>query len=546
MHLAELAYTLLFAFVLWPLEALAVGSVLLVCGGLIGTPVMMAAGGDGEARVLKLWLADSWPEAFAVLLAGVVLLPLLTWPLGVVARGRAVLTRALLSPPDSALDSRIAELDRSRTRLVDAFEAERRRIERDLHDGAQQRLVALSMTLGLARLERPAEPLGGLLDRAHEEASVALVEIRELIHGIHPHILTDRGLEAAVEDLADRSPVPAEVLMAVPGRLPEAVETAVYFAVSEALTNVAKHSGASRVTVTGVTVRKWLTVEVEDDGRGGARLGGTADAEDDRSGDGRGGGTGLQGVADRLSVLGGTLLLSSPPGGRRCSGWRFPARPRIRGPDAARRTGRGQRAPARGPGRPAGTLRAPGPRLGGHRRRADGRRPGAPPGHRGDRRPDAARLLGRGPAGRGRAARETAGAAGAGAQPVRPAHLRRGPAGRLGRYGVGYLLKERIGHVEEFADALRRVAEGATVVDPEVVRQLIRRRRDPLARLTAREVEVLALMAEGRSNASVAEALHVGEGTVSKHFGSILTKLDLDVSDATNRRVLAVLAFLRG
>ncbi|SCF88348.1 response regulator transcription factor [Streptomyces sp. Cmuel-A718b] len=112
--------------------------------------------------------------------------------------------------------------------------------------------------------------------------------------------------------------------------------------------------------------------------------------------------------------------------------------------------------------------------------------------------------------------------------------------------GVGYLLKERIGHVEEFADALRRVAEGGTVVDPEVVRQLIRHRRDPLARLTARELEVLALMAEGRSNASVAEALHVGEGTVSKHFGSILTKLDLDISDATNRRVLAVLAFLRG
>ncbi|WP_371624987.1 sensor domain-containing protein [Streptomyces sp. NBC_01116] len=311
----ELAYALLFAFVLWPLEALAVGSVLLVCGGLIGTPVMMAAGGDGEARVLKLWLADSWPEAFAVLLAGVVLLPLLIRPLGVVARGRAVLTRALLSPPDSALDSRIAELDRSRTRLVDAFEAERRRIERDLHDGAQQRLVALSMTLGLARLERPAEPLGGLLDRAHEEASVALVEIRELIHGIHPHILTDRGLEAAVEDLADRSPVPVEVRLAVPGRLPEAVETAVYFAVSEALANVAKHSGAGRVTVTGATARRRLTVEVEDDGRGGARLGGTAGGSVNGSGRGGRGGTGLQGVADRLSVLGGTLLLSSPPGG---------------------------------------------------------------------------------------------------------------------------------------------------------------------------------------------------------------------------------------
>ncbi|MFD5893292.1 response regulator [Streptomyces sp. NPDC060366] len=111
---------------------------------------------------------------------------------------------------------------------------------------------------------------------------------------------------------------------------------------------------------------------------------------------------------------------------------------------------------------------------------------------------------------------------------------------------VGYLLKERIGHVEEFVDAVRRVAEGATVVDPEVVRQLLRHRRDPLSRLTPREQEVLALMAEGRSNASVAEALHVSEGTVSKHFGSILTKLDLSLTDATNRRVLAVLAYLRG
>ncbi|MGW0856424.1 response regulator [Streptomyces sp. NPDC002690] len=111
---------------------------------------------------------------------------------------------------------------------------------------------------------------------------------------------------------------------------------------------------------------------------------------------------------------------------------------------------------------------------------------------------------------------------------------------------VGYLLKERIGHVEEFAAAVTRVAAGDTVVDPEVVRQLIRHRRDPLARLTPREQEVLALMAEGRSNASIADALTVNEGTVSKHFGSILTKLDLSLSEETNRRVLAVLAYLRG
>lgn len=112
--------------------------------------------------------------------------------------------------------------------------------------------------------------------------------------------------------------------------------------------------------------------------------------------------------------------------------------------------------------------------------------------------------------------------------------------------GVGYLLKERIGDVEEFIDALHRIAAGNTVVDPEVVRQLIRRRRDPLERLTARELEVLALMAEGRSNASVAAAMTVSEGTVSKHFGSILGKLDLSLDDTTNRRVLAVLAYLRG
>ncbi|WLQ49257.1 response regulator transcription factor [Streptomyces poriferorum] len=112
--------------------------------------------------------------------------------------------------------------------------------------------------------------------------------------------------------------------------------------------------------------------------------------------------------------------------------------------------------------------------------------------------------------------------------------------------GVGYLLKERIGNVEEFVDALHRVAAGNTVVDPEVVRQLIRRRRDPLSRLTAREQEVLALMAEGRSNASIAAAMTVSEGTVSKHFGSILGKLDLSLDDTTNRRVLAVLAYLRG
>ncbi|WP_166682888.1 response regulator transcription factor [Streptomyces aquilus] len=112
--------------------------------------------------------------------------------------------------------------------------------------------------------------------------------------------------------------------------------------------------------------------------------------------------------------------------------------------------------------------------------------------------------------------------------------------------GVGYLLKDRVGQVEEFVDALREVAAGGTVVDAEVVRQLLRRRRDPLARLTPREREVLALMAEGKSNGAIAKALVVSEAAVGKHIGSILTKLDLPPADDTHRRVLAVLAYLRG
>ncbi|QCD57344.1 sensor histidine kinase [Streptomyces hawaiiensis] len=295
----ELGYAVLFGFLLWPLEALVVGSVLLVCGGLLAAPVMLAVDGE-EARVLKMWIVDSWPGALSAALAGLLLLPVFAYPLGAIAAGRAALTRFLLASPTGELNSKIKELGRSRVRLVDAFEAERRRIERDLHDGAQQRLVALSMTLGLARLDASDGPLGPLLAKAQDEAATALVEIRELIRGIHPPVLTDRGLVAAVEDLADRSTIPVDVDLDLPVRPPEAIETAVYFAVSEALANVAKHSGASRAVVRGGLNGGQLAVEVEDDGHGGADTGR---------------GTGLQGVADRVSVLDGRLRVSSPPGG---------------------------------------------------------------------------------------------------------------------------------------------------------------------------------------------------------------------------------------
>ncbi|MGW1220017.1 sensor domain-containing protein [Streptomyces californicus] len=297
----ELGYALLFACLLWPLEAVIIGTVIGVSGGLVSTPLVMAtAGGGEEVRVIKLWLVHSYPAAFAVALAGLLLLPLLAYPLGLLAAGRARLTRLLLDAPPEQDDVRVRELSRSRMRLVTAFEAERRRIERDLHDGAQQRLVALSMHLGLARLDAREEPLAGLLAQAHGEAQAALVELRELIRGIHPRVLTDRGLAAAVEDIADRSPVPVDLDLDLPHRFLEAVESAVYFAVCEALANVAKHSRATRAAVEARVDGGRLDVRVRDNGVGGADK-----AE----------GTGLEGVADRLSVLGGRLLVSSPAGG---------------------------------------------------------------------------------------------------------------------------------------------------------------------------------------------------------------------------------------
>ncbi|MFD6620019.1 sensor histidine kinase, partial [Streptomyces albidoflavus] len=195
----ELGYTLLFAGLLWPVDALAVTVALLFPLSMIATPASMAtAGGGEEAKVLKQWTVTTWPAAFGITVLGLVLLALCAYLLGIAAGARAELTRLLIAPRDADLGHRVVELTRSRVRLVDAFEAERRRIERDLHDGAQQRLVALTMTLGLARLDVPEGPLADQLARAHDEAGEALAELRELIHGIHPKVLGDYGVEAAV------------------------------------------------------------------------------------------------------------------------------------------------------------------------------------------------------------------------------------------------------------------------------------------------------------------------------------------------------------
>ncbi|MBT2448010.1 sensor domain-containing protein [Streptomyces sp. ISL-43] len=296
----ELGYALLAATVLWPLELLAVGGALFVPANLIATPVLLALDGE-QVNPLAFHGITSYAVALLCAAAGLLLLPLLLYGLGVLASARAALARLMLSPGRSDLAVKVTELTSSRARLAAAFDAERRRIERDLHDGAQQRLVALSMTLGLARLDvPPGSPLAGQLAAAHAEAGQVLTSLRELIHGIHPQVLTDRGLPDAVADVADRSPVPVDTDFDLPGRLPEQAEAAGYFFVSEALANAARHSGAKRITVTGRHDGTRLTVEVADDGRGGA------DAAR---------GSGLTGLADRVSVVDGRLTLTSPPGG---------------------------------------------------------------------------------------------------------------------------------------------------------------------------------------------------------------------------------------
>jgi signal transduction histidine kinase len=179
---------------------------------------------------------------------------------------------------------------------------ERRRLERDLHDGAQQRLVSLALTLRLAREKLDAEPAQTalLLDRAREELDQALGELRDLARGIHPPVLADRGLGAAVEALAARAPLPVTVINRLPDRrLPERVELAAYFVVSEALTNVAKHASALNASVALTEHDGLLEIEVKDDGVGGADL--------DR-------GTGLRGLADRVAPIDGRLEIDSKPG----------------------------------------------------------------------------------------------------------------------------------------------------------------------------------------------------------------------------------------
>jgi signal transduction histidine kinase len=316
---------LLYLLLLLPIGLVEVVVVLLLAlsAVLVSYPFWFWALPDNQGVMLTgAFLADTLPKALLVALVGLVLASAAAVFGAQACQAHASLGRRLLGPRRrEALDERVEVLTEGRSKAVEAAIVERRRIERDLHDGAQQRLVSLAMTLGMARqkLERgPGESAADpeverateLVGEAHEEAKRALAEIRDLIRGIHPAVLTDRGLDAAVSALAHRSPVPTSVDVELDERPPEATEITAYFTIAEALANVAKHSGASEARVSvrrekslqegnSELPRDLLVAEVEDDGGGGADPAGT----------------GLKGLIDRAVVLDGRLTVESPAGG---------------------------------------------------------------------------------------------------------------------------------------------------------------------------------------------------------------------------------------
>ena len=295
----EVGYTILLITVA-PVLYLAVAAFAMVDLVFLISPFLIANRGGNLA--LGFQNISSAREAFWYFVLGLVLLPLVPYLVGLLAGAHAATARALLrGTDDERLRAELGAVSQSRARLVDAFEVERRRIERDLHDGAQQRLVSLTLKLGIAKLDVPEDsPAHQPLAEAHDQAKALMAELRELIRGLHPRVLTDRGLPAALGELADNASIPVAVHTEIGGRLPSHVEATAYFVVAESLTNIAKHSGATAATVAVRQASGSLTIEVSDNGAGGA--------DPAR-------GTGLTGLADRVAVIDGRMLMSSPIGG---------------------------------------------------------------------------------------------------------------------------------------------------------------------------------------------------------------------------------------
>lgn len=266
---------------------------------LVSTPVITAL---GETVAIFPWRFDDPVSTVPLVAGGVLLLLPAPYAVALTANAHAALARVLLDDRGTEeLRSELVEVTRSRARLVDAFETERRRIERDLHDGAQQQLISLAMQVGLARMDAPpGSDMERTLASVHGQAKDIIGSLREIVHGIHPKVLSDRGLPAALPELADRSTVPVRTRVDLPRRLPAHVENTAYYVAAESLSNVAKHSGATGVRLNAALDDDTLVLETIDDGQGGA--------DPER-------GTGLTGLADRVAVVGGRIWLSSPSGG---------------------------------------------------------------------------------------------------------------------------------------------------------------------------------------------------------------------------------------
>lgn len=292
-----------FAWLLLPLATLATSVVLSLWSAAVAGILLPAyigrLPGDGGVEWLH-W--GTTAEAWAGVGAGLVLAVLARLAGGGFARLHVALTRGLLSPGENErLRARVSDLQETRARVVDAADAERRRIERDLHDGAQQHLVSLAMNLGRARtkLDDDLEAARELIARAHEEAKDSIAALRDVVRGVHPAVLTDRGLDAALSALAARSPVPVRLRVDLAERCGPTAEAIAYFVVSEALTNAAKHAEARHIEVHVEREGDRLLVAVSDDGRGGAT-------------DPPGGG--LSGLRDRVAAVDGTFRIDSPAG----------------------------------------------------------------------------------------------------------------------------------------------------------------------------------------------------------------------------------------
>ncbi|WP_420096050.1 histidine kinase [Brevibacterium sediminis] len=279
------------------------GTIAAICGSIFG---IFAAINPHGVNTFFIGETIDGPARIGVAIGAVIVLAsslAILWFAPLLDRA---LDRALLAPARTvALQAEVTELDRARMAGLEAAAAERLRIERDLHDGAQPRLVALTMTLGMAKTKIDSDPEKAkeLVAEAHTEAKGIVNELRQLARGIHPAVLTDRGLDAAVSALAGRSTIPVDVDVRLEGRIGREAEAVSYFVVAECLTNIAKHSGATRASVFIAPIETGVQIVVTDNGNGGARV--------DRTGRH----TGIAGLIDRVEAARGTLNLTSPAGG---------------------------------------------------------------------------------------------------------------------------------------------------------------------------------------------------------------------------------------